>query len=179
MKKIDETAVILHYRPRVMHLCEERWPYMRMDEKIAEAEYFLLCAIRTPSVHIGKFWYTFLRSFIPYMDKFYRNESKNRFFHLSLDASLRTKSQDQNWTLLECLPDTTSFESNLLRKEFLASLSEQSRNVLSELIKKTPSIQIMRKYGLTASELKRARQKLQDAYLTWAELNFQSKTNLS
>ena len=127
MKRCNETDVIRLYRPRVVRLCRSRWPYMRIDEKVAEAEYFLLCAIRTPSVRDGQFWDTFLHSFIPYMDQYYRSESDRKFTFLSLDARLNTKNPDGDWTLLDCLPAAPSFESALVIEEFSPRFLRQTK----------------------------------------------------
>lgn len=172
MKHCNEADVIRHYLPRVIRLCKTRWPYMRMDEKVAEAEYFLFCTIRTPFIRDGQFWDTFLHSFIPYMNQYYRSESNRKFAFLSLDAKLNTKNPDGDWTLLDCLPAMPSFESTLIIDEFIASLPQPGRNILMELLDKTPRVQIMRRYGLTSSELKQVCQKLRKAYLAWAEADY-------
>lgn len=168
MNPCDETAVIRHYRPRIIRLCKERWPYMHMDEKLSEAEYFMLCAIRTPSV--TRFWDTFLKSFIPYMDHHYRDEGKCKFACRSLDANIRTNNHEKGLTLHECLSDSYSFESTLFVTAFIDSLPEQLRNILLEILAGTSHIQIMRKCQLTSGEFKKLQRELQQKYLAWAEL---------
>ncbi len=169
MKTCDEADVILHYRPRVLRLCESRWRYMRMDEKIAEADYFMLCAIRTPSIGAHNFWNAFVCGFAAHMDKCCRDENRRRFACLSLDARRASKDRNRSWTLLDRLPAASPFESTLAVKEFLSSLPRPTRAILLDLIARTPQSQIMRKYGLTPRELKEVRRKLRTAYSAWVD----------
>ncbi|MPN37558.1 hypothetical protein SDC9_185078 [bioreactor metagenome] len=140
---------------------------MQMDEKLSEAHLCMLGVIRLPSIKAENFWPLFVRSFISYMDKCYREEGNRKFANCSLDASLRPDSTGRSLSLLGCLPDKASFESTLFIKEFFASLPQPNRDILRELMQMTPRVQIMHKYNLTRDRLRKVRKELQSAYAAW------------
>lgn len=165
--RCDEAMVILHYHSRMVQLCKSRWPYIAMDEILSEAHLVMLSTIRTPRIPDGEFWPLFQRSFIRHMEKYCRDAGELRFRNLSLNASLNTKNHTSNWTLLDCLSDPHSFEAYLYLHDFLTSLPQLHRHVLTALTDKMSDAQIASCYGLVPCGVEAIRRRIQNDYILW------------
>ena len=146
----------------IRSLCNRNWTNIELEDRIAEASFFFLCAYRSLPINSGHFLAQYKEALAPYMKKL-NASSPYRYRHSSLDA--RTPTRTGSWSLYDQLADSSD-ESALTVQEFLGSMDELHRSMILDLMEAGMSRKdVAAKYGLSIYCLNKQLKDLGEQYL--------------
>lgn len=162
-----ESEIIQSAIPYIKNLCKKKWTNMEPEDRVAEATYYFLCAIRSIPTNTGCFIQDFEKELIPYMDQI-NSTYPPRFYSkmCSLDSLTPTNNGSSQWTLYDSRAGSFLDQSALCVKLFFKSLPPEHRKILYALLMEgLPKSAIARQNGLTVYELKKILHRIAENYL--------------
>lgn len=169
MAKLTENDVLLFYWPAIKRFCYERWGGFEMEDRVQEAAYFFVCALRSLSLTGGHFWEEYCQGLILYMKKCNASAQSRYFRECSLYRPINNSNDDMSIALVDVLHDSGIDESASVVQAFLNTLEPEDARIVRSLQEKIPKSCIARKYGLSAYSLNERIERIGMAYIKWQE----------
>lgn len=122
------------FESKISDICKCNWRFMEYEDRLSEASFVFITALRTFSTNSGFFWQDYRRTLTIYMQEL-KVAYQSQACWLSLDRHVRNKDNDTcNCTILDSLiarePDPT--DTHVQR--FMNTLSSRKQNILNLLM---------------------------------------------
>ena len=78
------------FEPKIRDMCKSGWRFMEYDDRLSEAAYIFLSALRTFPTNSGLFWEDYKASFVSHMERL-KKEYGRQSCWISLDSHVRDK----------------------------------------------------------------------------------------
>ena len=148
-----ETPAYMLFDTPIRNLCRNNWHFLEPDDRIAEAQFLFIVALRTYPTNSGHFWSDYKRALSEYMLQLKLIHGKQRC-RISLDSPLRTKyDSGRKVTRLDLLRAPEPDNTHWLVHRFLSAASFRQRHVLELLMDGKSRRCVCRRLHMTMREL--------------------------
>ena len=166
MQEDFENEIVGLAMPHIKKLCYGKWFNLELEDRIIEAAYFFICALRNLPIDSGHFMSDYEDALVPYMNEQNRKEpSRYHRCDRSLDDPGNTNNTDKKWTLYDILSGPDIDQTAVDVDSFLNSLPIWQKNILQDrMIYGYTETQVAHKYGFPNNKLKKVLLKIGDIY---------------
>ena len=162
-----EMQAYLLFEKAIDRICQGRWKFLEWDDRISEACFVFIVALRRYPTNSGHFWKDYELMLTEYMGKL-KMLYGNQKCWLSLDAPLHSQYEDgRKYTWLDVIQAEELDSSEEMVGAFMATLPEERcriLNVLFDNIGDRSSRAVCAKVGMTKQELKQYRSEIAEDY---------------
>lgn len=129
-----EEKIFLAAEPKIRKTCSGRWLNMEPEDRVAEASFFFIRALRSLPHSTGHFMSDYIDLLIPYMDKKNREYPSHYRKIFSLDAPLPSSNDSGEWNRYDTNVAPCTDESVEDVKLFLQSLPDWQQMIMHDIL---------------------------------------------
>ena len=152
------------FEHKILTLCKSNWRFMEYEDRLSEAAYILIIALRRFSTNSGFFWQDYQDILSDHMQKL-KTEYRNQTCWLSLNRPFRNKSNEPcNCTLLDLLIAREPDYSDQHVQRFLNMLPFRQQDILNQLLDGRSHRSVCRRMKMSSLELKERLQEIAEDF---------------
>jgi len=152
------------FETKIQEICRLNWRFLEYEDRISEAAYIFIIALRTLPTNTGFFWHEYQNVLMDYMQSL-KKEYQHQTCWLNLDAPVRSKTiNDYNYSLLDLLIAREPDSSEISVHNFLNTLSIQQQNILNLLMDGRSHRSVCMRMKINANDLRQHLQVIGEDY---------------
>lgn len=152
------------FEAKIKNICRFNWRFLEYEDRISEATYIFIVALRTLPTNTGFFWQEYQSILATYMQKL-KTEYRYQTCWLKLDKPVRSKNNiNYNYSLLDLLIAREPDSSEISVHNFLNTLSIQQQNILNLLMDGRSHRSVCMRMKINAHDLRRHLQVIGEDY---------------
>ena len=149
----EEEALSL-FTTHIEQYCHGRWINMELEDRILEASYVFVQALRSFAWISGHFWQDYLSLLCPYMDALNKQTPSLRYPRtLSLDKEYASPGNSKGVSLHSTVRGSGINHQLMELSFFLESLTSADRRMVASLADGTPKHRVAAEHGYTIRQL--------------------------
>jgi len=152
------------FEAKIKNICRFNWRFLEYEDRISEATYIFIVALRTLPTNTGFFWQEYQNVLATYMQKL-KTEYQYQTCWLKLDKPIRSKNNiNYNYSLLDLLIAREPDSSEISVHNFLNTLSIQQQNILNLLMDGRSHRSVCMRMKINANDLRQHLQVIGEDY---------------
>ena len=149
-----EEETLSLFIPHIEQYCDGRWMNMELEDRILEASYVFVQALRNFAWISGHFWQDYLSRLCPYMDALNKQTPSPRYPRtLSMDKEYAVPGSSKGTSLHGIVKGSDINHQLMELSFFLESLPPADRRIVSSLADGTPKHHVAAEHGYTIRQL--------------------------
>lgn len=152
------------FETKIQEICRLNWRFLEYEDRISEATYIFIVALRTLPTNTGFFWQEYQNLLVHHMENL-KTKHQHQTCWLKLDAPARSKTDNAySYSLLDLLIAREPDFSEISVHNFLNALPPQQQNILYLLMEGKSHRSVCRRMKISHHELKQHLQSIVEDY---------------
>ena len=152
------------FESKIAQICRFNWRFMEYEDRLSEAAYIFIIALRIFPTNSGFFWQEYQGILIAHMQNL-KAEYRRQTCWISLDKRLRNRNNDvYNHTLLDLLVAQEPDSGDLHVHRFLNTLPFLHQDILNLLMDNKSRRSVCRRLNMSTADLQECLQEIGEDY---------------
>jgi len=152
------------FETKIQEICRLNWRFLEYEDRISEAAYIFIIALRTLPTNTGFFWHEYQNVLMDYMQSL-KKEYQHQTCWLKLDAPVRSKTiNDYSYSLADLLIAREPDYSGIIIHNFLNTLPRKQQDILNLLMDRCSHRSVCKRMKISNHELRQYLQSIGEDY---------------